>query len=187
VLLAGLMAVVAMVAVAAPASAARTPTSQNGWTVIKVPSSSALATYKVPGTRHGLVLRKGDAGVILVDFANWYNTHIEKLSLYPKGDDYGWSYRKIRGSTTTYSNHASATAMDLNATRHPLGTTAAHSFSKKQIDAIHARLKHYAGVIRWGGDYTGRKDPMHFEINKSVAATHKEYLKLFPCTSPVCR
>jgi D-alanyl-D-alanine carboxypeptidase len=184
-LLVGLVAAAAMVvATAVPASAA-TPRSQNGWTVITTSTSTRLATYKVPGTRHGLLLRKGDAGVLLVDFANWYNTHVEKLSLYRAGDDYGWSYRKIRGSTTTYSNHASGTAMDLNATRHPLGTTAAHSFTSTQIAAIHKRLKRYSGVIRWGGDYTGRKDPMHFEINKSAAATHTVYLKLFPCHAPV--
>jgi hypothetical protein len=171
-------------AMALPASAA-TPKSQNGWTVITTSTSAKLATYKVPGTKSGLLLRKGDAGVLLVDFADWYNKHVEKLSLYKAGDDYGWSYRKIRGSTTTYSNHASGTAIDLNATRHPLGTTAAKSFSTKQIAAIHARLKRYSGVIRWGGDYTGRKDPMHFEINKSVAATHKVYEKLFPCHAPV--
>jgi hypothetical protein len=185
-LLAGFLAAVATFAVLAMPASAATPKSQNGWTVITSSSSAKLATYKVPGTKHGLVLRKGDAGVLLVDFANWYNKHVEKLSLYKAGDDYGWSYRKIRGSSTTYSNHASGTAIDLNATRHPLNTTAAHSFTKKQIAAIHTRLRHYSGVIRWGGDYSGRKDPMHFEINKSVAATHKEYLKLFPCHAPVC-
>lgn len=179
-----LAALLALTALAAPASA--TATSQNGWTVITSSSSSKLATYKVPGTAHGLLLRKGDAGVLLVDFANWYNKHVEKLSLYKAGDDYGWSYRKIRGSTTTYSNHASGTAMDLNATRHPLGTSASHSFTQAQINAIHKRLKRYDGVIRWGGDYSGRKDPMHFEINKGVKATHKVKVKLFPCTSPVC-
>lgn len=64
--------------------------------------------------------------------------------------------------------------------------TAAHSFTSRQISAIHTRLKRYSGVIRWGGDYTGRKDPMHFEINRSVATTHRVKVKLFPCTSPVC-
>jgi hypothetical protein len=184
-LLVALVAAGAMFAALAWPASAATPKSQNGWTVIKSASSTKLATYKVPGTKHGLVLRKGDAGVLLVDFANWYNKHVEKLSLYQAGDDYGWSYRKIRGSSTTYSNHASGTAIDLNATRHPLGTTAAHSFSTKQIAAIHTRLKRYSGVIRWGGDYSGRKDPMHFEINKGVTATHKVYKKLFPCHTPV--
>ena len=180
------LAVLSTSVLMAPPASATTLRSQNGWTVITKSTSSKLVTYKVPGTAHGLLLRRGDAGVLLVDFARWYNRHVERLSLYKAGDDYGWSYRKIRGSTTTYSNHASGTAMDLNATRHPLGTTAAHSFTQAQIDKIHKRLKRYAGVIRWGGDYVHRKDPMHFEINKGVAATHTVYLKLFPCTSPVC-
>ena len=184
-LLIGFVAAMALFASTALPASAATPRSQNGWTVITKSTSAKLATYKVPGTKHGLLLRKGDAGVLLVDFANWYNKHVEKLSLYKAGDDYGWSYRKIRGSSTTYSNHASGTAIDLNATRHPLGTTAAHSFTKKQIAAIHKRLKRYSGVIRWGGDYTKRKDPMHFEINKGVKATHKVYRRLFPCHAPV--
>jgi hypothetical protein len=184
-LLALMVLAATLVAAAGPASAT-TLRSQNGWTVITKSTSSKLVTYQVPGTAHGLLLRRGDAGVLLVDFARWYNRHVEKLRLYKAGDDYGWSYRKIRGSTTTYSNHASGTAMDLNATRHPLGTTAAHSFTQAQINKIHKRLKRYSGVIRWGGDYVHRKDPMHFEINKGVAATHKVYLKLFPCTSPSC-
>ncbi|SHG31374.1 D-alanyl-D-alanine carboxypeptidase [Jatrophihabitans endophyticus] len=182
----GLLTSAALLIASATSASAATAKSQNGWTVITKSTSSKLATYKVPGTKHGLLLRKGDAGVLLVDFANWYNKQVEKLSLYKAGDDYGWSYRKIRGSQTTYSNHASGTAIDLNATRHPLNTTAAHSFTKKQIAAIHKRLKRYSGVIRWGGDYQHRKDPMHFEINKSVAATHKVYKKLFPCHSPTC-
>lgn len=185
-LLAGLLAAVIAFATMAMPAVAATPKSQNGRTVITTSTSAKLATYRVSGTKSGLLLRKADAGVLLVDFANWYNSHVEKLSLYKAGDDYGWSYRKIRGSSTTYSNHASGTAIDLNATRHPLNTTAAHSFTTKQITAIHTRLKRYSGVIRWGGDYTGRKDPMHFEINKSVAATHKVYLRLFPCHAPVC-
>lgn len=49
-----------------------------------------------------------------------------------------------RATQACYSNHASGTAIDLNATRHPLGTIAAHSFTKKQIAAIHARLKRYS-------------------------------------------
>ena len=181
----GLLVAFALLATTAAPASATTLRSQNGWTVIQKSTSAKLVTYKVPGTAHGLLLRRGDAGVLLVDFARWYNRHIEKLSLYKAGDDYGWWFRKIRNSTE-YSNHASGTAIDLNATRHPLGTTAAHSFTQAQIDKIHKRLKRYAGVIRWGGDYVHRKDPMHFEINKGVAATHKVYLKLFPCTSPVC-
>ncbi len=35
---------------------------------------------------------------------------------------------------------------------------------------IRMRLKMYRNCIRWGGDYRGRKDEMHFEINRSLEA-----------------
>ncbi len=61
------------------------------------------------------------------------------------------------------SNHSSGTAIDLNAPRHPLGTSG--TFSATQRSHIRSILNSCNGVVRWGGDYSGRKDEMHFEIN----------------------
>ena len=65
------------------------------------------------------------------------------------------------------SNHSSATAIDLNATKHPLGS--AGTFTTVQVALIQALCKKYG--IRWGGDYKGRKDEMHFEISLDEAKT----------------
>jgi hypothetical protein len=66
------------------------------------------------------------------------------------------------------SNHASGTAMDLNATKHPLGVR--HTFTLDQEREIRARLAgRYDGCIRWGGDYENRADEMHFEIDVGPA------------------
>jgi len=74
----------------------------------------------------------------------------------------GHAYREISGSTTL-SNHASGTAIDLNAPRHPLG--ASGTFSSTQVSRIRSILTYCDGVVRWGGDYATRKDEMHFEIS----------------------
>src|SRR5690606_27057234 len=77
-------------------------------------------------------------------------------------DDWGYAERPIRGSSVI-SNHASGTAIDLNATKHPLG--ASGTFTSTQVTRIREILAVTRNHVRWGGDYTGRKDEMHFEIN----------------------
>jgi hypothetical protein len=102
-----------------------------------------------------------------VHFATWFHENIE--SLYSRQlDDWGYALRPIRGQTTGYSNHASGTAIDLNATSHPLG--ARNTFNERQERMLRERLAgHYGGTIRWGGSYSGRADEMHFEIDRPFA------------------
>src|SRR5699024_11367681 len=90
--------------------------------------------------------------------------HSEVESLVWPGN-WGYAERKIRGGASL-SNHASGTAIDLNAPRHYLG--ARGTFTKKQVRAIRKILSDVGGVIRWGGDYRNRKDEMHFEDRKST-------------------
>lgn len=80
-------------------------------------------------------------------------------------DDWGYAYRAIRGQEDAgnLSNHASATAVDLNARHHPLGKRG--TFTDEQVAKIRALAAKYG--LRWGGDYKNRADEMHFEINLS--------------------
>lgn len=80
-------------------------------------------------------------------------------------DDWGYAYRAIRGQEDAgnLSNHASGTAVDLNASKHPLGKRA--TFTDEQEITIRALTAKYG--LRWGGDYKNRADEMHFEINLS--------------------
>lgn len=80
-------------------------------------------------------------------------------------DDWGYAYRAIRGQEDAgnLSNHASGTAVDLNATKHPLGKR--NTFTDEQEIKIQALAAKYG--LRWGGDYKNRADEMHFEINLS--------------------
>lgn len=134
------------------------PTSQNGW-----PANSQAVTkmYLIPGTTRTVRLEAGSGGALLVHFASWFHQNIEPIDVGPV-DDWGYASRNIVGGSEL-SNHASGTAIDLNATKHPLA--AVGTFSPAQAAAIRGQLGVYGGCIRWGGDYTGRKDEMHFEIN----------------------
>lgn len=135
------------------------PTSQNGWPANDV---SRTQSYKIPGSSRAVRLVKGPAGQLLVLVAAWIHSHVEAIDT-GELDDWGYAERTIRGSSTTLSNHASGTALDFNATRHPLGTSGNWSAAHKA--AINGVLNKLGGTVRWGENYSGRKDPMHFEIN----------------------
>lgn len=146
--------------------------SQNGYPVVGSGTTGAmprLRKWVVPGTGRHLLLRDGSAGFLLVHYAMWYHSRVEKLDA-GVWDDWGWASRPIRGSATI-SNHASGTAMDLNATRHPLGVSPSDTFTSAQIRRIRRRLRvrFGAGVIRWGGDYLRRPDGMHYEVVAPLA------------------
>lgn len=138
-----------------------TARSQNGWSAN---DRSCIASYSLPGGK--VALRKGDVSVVLLWCAlRWHET-VEPL-VWP--GVWGYAERMIRGSSENLSNHASGTAIDVNAPQHPLGTDPRANFSALEIAAIHAIIDFCEGVVRWGGDYTGRKDGMHLEIVGNAA------------------
>lgn len=142
------------------------PTSYNGWTVIH---SDQTVKWVIPlkkGEYRHLVLRDGHVGFVLACFAAWFHRKVEKINE-GQWDEWGYAYRAVRGQTSGYSCHASGTAIDLNATQHPLGKRGTFKH-KWQSAKIRFKLKRWAGVIRWGGDYQNRADEMHFEIIKGA-------------------
>lgn len=132
--------------------------SANGWIASKNRAEIGIESFTVPGTKLKLACAKAVAP-LLVGFAVEFHELIEPID---EGtlDDWGYAYRDVRGSTTTLSNHSSGTAIDLNATQHPLGKVG--TFPIEKVPMIRALAKKY-GLI-WGGDYRNRKDEMHFEI-----------------------
>lgn len=64
--------------------------------------------------------------------------------------------RNVRGSTSKRSMHAYGAAIDFDAEHNPLG--AMHGRMPAEVVAMFK-----AEGWRWGGDYSGRKDWMHFE------------------------
>jgi len=137
--------------------------SQNGYAANDI---SRTQSWKIPGTVRAVRLRKGSPGALLVHLAAWFDKNVEDIEA-GQLDDWGYAERPIRGGVQL-SNHASGTAMDLNAVKHPLGKRG--TFTKAQTEKIRTHLKTYNGCIRWGGDYQNRPDEMHFEIDKSPEA-----------------
>lgn len=135
--------------------------SQNGWPVIESGTDPTLTRIdKIIGR-----VRAGDVADIFAYLVARFDAEVEDVDV--GADDWGWAFRAIRGATSGYSNHASGTALDLNATRHVLGKRG--TFTPAQQAAIRQILIALDDVVRWGGDYTGRPDEMHFEIVGTAA------------------
>ena len=137
--------------------------SQNGWVASEDQNAIGIKSFAVPGTK--IKLRCAEkVAPLLVTFAAEFHAHIEPID---EGalDDWGYCFRNVRGATDKLSNHSSGTAIDLNATKHPLGH--AGTFTPMQTVMIQALCKKYG--LRWGGDYKNRKDEMHFEVSVNEA------------------
>ena len=135
--------------------------SYNGWPAI-LSSPDPRLTVIEPVPNRKFRVRAGDVATVFEHLIKRFHAEVEPID---QGilDDWSYHYRAVRGGSTL-SNHASATAVDLNATRHPFETKATANFSGAQIAAIRrilADMNQDAEVIRWLDGH----DPMHFEIN----------------------
>lgn len=137
------------------------PFSQNGYTA---GNENLLTHINIPGGGR-LRVRKGPVAVVFQYLVDRFAAEVEPI-YGPVLDDWGYAFRDIRGGTAL-SNHASGTAIDLNAIQHPMGKHG--TFAPHEAAAIRAILRDLDGVVRWGGDYSGRPDEQHFEINASSA------------------
>jgi hypothetical protein len=78
------------------------------------------------------------------------------VKLHP-GWCWGYGCRPITGTTNVPSNHSWGLAVDINAPQNGYGS------SSHTIPASMGHLWNQYG-FRWGGDYSGTKDWMHFEF-----------------------
>ena len=107
-------------------------TSYNGWPASKDQAEIGIKSYSVPGTTIKLCCAEKVAP-LLVGFAAEFHTLIEPIDTGGL-DDWGYCYRMVRGEATKLSNHSSGTAIDLNATQHPLGKVGTFEAGKVPID-----------------------------------------------------
>ena len=137
--------------------------SYNGYPASKDPDEIKIKSYPVKGTDRKLRCAES-VGPLLAAFAAEFHELIEPID---EGtfDDWGYAFRMVRGSTDRLSCHSSGTAIDLNATKHPLGK--AGTFSSEKIPMLKALAKKYG--LKWGGDFKSRPDDMHFEVEVSAA------------------
>ena len=135
--------------------------SYNGYPASKDPDEIRITSYPVKGTSRKLRCAES-VGPLLAAFAAEFHELIEPID---EGtyDDWGYAFRMVRGSTDRLSCHSSGTAIDLNATKHPLGK--AGTFPAEKVPMIRALAKKYG--LKWGGDFKSRPDDMHFEVEIS--------------------
>jgi hypothetical protein len=146
--------------------------SYNGYPASKDPAEIGIKSYPVKGTDRKL--RCADSvGPLLAAFAAEFHELIEPID---EGtfDDWAYAFRMVRGTTDRLSCHSSGTAIDLNATKHPLGKIG--TFPAEKVPMIRALAKKYG--LKWGGDYKNRKDEMHFEVNVTAEKAKKLITKL---------
>jgi len=136
--------------------------SYNGWPASKDQAAIGIKSYPVPGT--AIKLRCAEkVAPLLIGFAAEFHNLIEPLDV-GSLDDWGYAYRDVRGVPGKLSNHASGTAIDLNASLHPL--KAINTFEPAKVPMLKALCKKYA--LTWGGEWL-RPDPMHYEISINEA------------------
>lgn len=79
-------------------------------------------------------------------------------------DDWGFANRDIRGFPGSKSYHAWGLAIDVDATENPMGVRNTSFLHRARVRRVCALLG-----LRWGLDYSGRPDAMHFEFTGSRA------------------
>jgi hypothetical protein len=147
-------------------------TSYNGYPASKDLAEIGIKSYPVEGTDRKLRCAES-VGPLLAAFAAEFHELIEPID---EGtfDDWGYAYRMVRGNPTKLSCHSSGTAIDLNATKHPMGKY--DTFDAAKVPMIRALAKKYG--LKWGGDFKTRPDDMHFEISIGPAKVAELITKL---------
>ena len=134
--------------------------SQNGWHV--QPGTANLW----PNPYVGGILA-GPVWVVLSWFVREFNRLVEPVDRRQSGC---YNRRRIAGSNK-WSNHASATAVDLNWNSHPAGRR--NTFTPFEVHQLLQLLDEAGGVIRWGRLF---EDEMHFEIAPKITRLQVERL-----------
>jgi N-methylhydantoinase B/oxoprolinase/acetone carboxylase alpha subunit len=150
--------------------------SQNGWTAYA--NTSHFTRFTAAG--QGWWAANDDVATVFAEFINRFDTEVEEITQNTL-DDWSYANRLVRGSTSTVSNHGSATAIDLNALKHPRGVHNTFSAAKRsKMHAIRNAITDNGGtpVLRLGMDYTGTVDDMHVEINVSAARVKQAAAKI---------
>jgi hypothetical protein len=136
-------------------------TSYNGWPASDNPHAIGVTDLVVDGVAFPAGVKAGDVHAVFEHFVTQYVARVEPL-IHP--GCWGYNFRPNVNDPSQLSCHASATAIDLNAPKHPNDTPARRSLTVHQIGDIHQILAELEHVIRWGGDFHHTIDPMHFEI-----------------------
>ncbi len=136
--------------------------SQNGWPASSDPNLIHIIPLQVAGIKFPGGCRENSVHWIFTWYLKRFNKEVEKLV---NPGCWGFSYRPNKNDPTSLSNHASGTAIDINAPKHPNGKRG--TFTAAQLADIKRLCAASHGVLRSGAFYTSTVDAMHLEINVS--------------------
>ncbi len=120
--------------------------------------SDDIESFTFNGTKASVAFPAG-LNVGILDLASHLLAQTEERG-YIIQPNWCWGYacRAIKGIVPSVaSNHSWGLALDINAPTNPLGGTTT------DMPSWMPDLWNEYG-FRWGGDYSGRKDPMHYEF-----------------------
>ena len=147
--------------------------SQNGWAASPDRKVLGIVPLKVAGVDFPGGTRGGDVHWIFVWALTRWHKEVEPLK---SPGCWGWSYRPNKNDPNSLSNHASATAVDINAPKHPNGKRG--TYTTAQRAAIQRIVKASGGALRSGEFYRSTVDGMHLEIVVSKTELAKQVKRL---------
>jgi len=169
--------------------------SYNGWPANSDPGAIGIDTKfgsKVGAPAFGSGgyaggMKSGDVSTLFVYLINALQP-IEPMMNQSGGNGYGcwgYSYRANVNNPSTLSCHASGTAIDYNAPKHPNGTSTGPNggggWTGSQYNAIKSILGGpLQGAIKW----LTSNDPMHFEIGANASKVAQVAASLGGSTPP---
>lgn len=144
-------------------------TSYNGW---PANSNGALiginpAWEPIPGHRFPGGIKSGDVEVVMTYVVQQLHARVERIDRDAIKDDWGYTFKYSANSPNLLSCHASGTAFDYNATRHP--NKVRNTWTTVQVAEVRKIQAEAGGVVRWLYDSTNTPDEMHFEIEGTPA------------------
>ena len=147
--------------------------SLNGWVV----PPKKTSTLSVPGTDRRLTI-ESNVAPLLVALAADYHATVRPIDVGP-WDEGGFNNRDARLAAGKKSNHASATAIDLNWSEEgAMGSSWGKKFFARPKNALAIRRikNRYGSVIGWGGDWRAQ-DFMHWEVKPGVTVAQVKALQ----------
>jgi len=149
--------------------------SQNGWP-IGLRADLDVHNYLIDGANQHFAMCSA-AAPVLAAFLKEFNVLIQLINAAGTPfDDWGFNQMEIIPGTQDYSNHASGTAVDVNATKH-VWKALTSGYTPMQEAAIDGLCRKYG--LRWGWRYAhGWKDPMHFEVIETPAQVKARIAKM---------
>lgn len=130
---------------------------QRDWMVTKPVGEGLFPNWKVDGTNHlvnAIYCNKDMVDPLAKALADVQQKHLHTLLKLYSGC---FNIRMVRGNNSLFSAHSYGLAIDLNADDNGLGST--HGGFYNHPDFVKCFTDQ---GFAWGGNFHGRKDPMHF-------------------------